>query len=320
MPKIAIVQRPPVLLDLGASMARAIQAVEEAAGAGACLVVLPESFLPGYPSWIWRLAPGKDGALIGQLHARLLDNAVDIGRGDLSPLCQAARAHAVTVVCGLNECDRLGRSGTLYNSVVVIGPEGSLLNRHRKLMPTNPERMVHGFGDASGLRTVDTPAGRVGTLICWENYMPLARYALYQQGVEVYIAPTYDAGDGWVSTMRHIALEGRCWVLGSGTALRAADVPDDFPGRDRLFADPLEWINDGDSVVVDPQGKIVAGPMRREQGILYAEVDLARVAPARRTLDVTGHYARPDVFALQVRRTPAAPVRYVDDLSQEASR
>lgn len=319
MPKIAIVQRAPVLLDLGASMARAVQAVEEAATAGASLVVLPESFLPGYPSWIWRLAPGKDGALISQLHARLLDNAVDIGRGDLNPLCQVAGDHAVTVVCGLNECDRLARSGTLYNSVVVIGPEGSLLNRHRKLMPTNPERMVHGFGDATGLRAVDTPAGRVGTLICWENYMPLSRYALYEQGVEVYIAPTYDAGDGWVSTMRHIALEGRCWVLGSGTALRAADVPDDFPGRDRLFADPLEWINDGDSVVVDPQGKIVAGPMRREQGILYAEVDLARVAPARRTLDVTGHYARPDVFTLQVRRTPAAPVRYVD-FSQENSR
>lgn len=313
MPKIAIVQRPPVLLDRRATMERAVQSVREAAAEGASLIVLPESFLPGYPSWIWRLAPGTDGALVGQLHARLLDNAVDLGSGDLDPLCQAARANAVTVVCGLNECDRRSRSGTLYNTVVVIGSDGQLQNRHRKLMPTNPERMVHGFGDASGLRTVDTPAGRVGTLICWENYMPLARYALYAQGVEIYIAPTYDAGDGWVSSMRHIALEGRCWVLGSGTALRAADIPNDFPGREKLFPDPDEWINDGDSVVVDPQGKLVAGPMRREQGILYAAIDIARVAPARRTLDVTGHYARPDIFELRLRRTPAAPVRYIDN-------
>jgi len=313
MSKVAIIQRPPVLLDRGATMERAVQSVREAAAEGASLVVLPESYVPGYPSWIWRLAPGTDGKLAGQLHAQLLENAVDLGSGDLDPLCQAARAAAVTVVCGLDECDRRSRSGTLYNTVVVVGPDGRLQNRHRKLMPTNPERMVHGFGDASGLRAVDTPVGRVGTLICWENYMPLARYALFAQGVEIHVAPTYDTGDGWISSMRHIALEGRCWVLASGTALRAADVPDAFPGRERLFPDANEWINDGDSVVVDPQGKVVAGPMHREQGILYADIDVARVAPARRTLDVTGHYARPDIFELRVRRAPAVPVRFFDD-------
>ena len=311
MNKIAIVQRPPVLLNRDATLARAIDSVTEAARAGAALIVLPESFIPGYPSWIWRLAPGKDGALTSQLHTALLANAVDITGGDLDALCETARTHAVTVVCGIDECDRQHGSGTLYNSVVVIGPDGAVLNRHRKLMPTNPERMVHGFGDASGLRTVDTPVGRIGTLICWENYMPLARYALYAQGVELYIAPTYDSGDGWLSTMRHIALEGRCWVLGSGTYLRAGDIPDDFPGRAQLFPDPQECINQGDSVVIDPQGRIVAGPLRGEEGILYADVDVARVAPAKRTLDVTGHYARPDIFELQVRHTPSAPVRHV---------
>ena len=195
---------------------------------------------------------------------------------------------------------------------MIIGPDGRLLNRHRKLMPTNPERMVHGLGDASGLRVVETPAGRIGSLICWENYMPLARYALYAQGVEIYVAPTYDSGDAWIGTMRHIALEGRCWVVGSGTALRASDIPSDFPARAALFPDPDEWINDGDSVVVDPMGKVVAGPLRREAGVLYAEIDIARVAPSRRTLDVTGHYARADIFELQVRRAPATPVRFVD--------
>ena len=313
MTKVAIIQRPPVLLDRSATIDRAVQSVAEAATAGASLIVLPEQFIPGYPSWIWRLAAGRDGALMGQLHARLLANAVDIANGDLNELCEAARVHAVTIVCGINECDRRHGGGTLYNSVVVIGANGEVLNRHRKLMPTNPERMVHGFGDASGLRTVDTPVGRVGTLICWESYMPLARYSLYAQGVEIYIAPTYDSGDGWISTMRHIALEGRCWVLGSGTLLRGSDIPDDFPARMQLFPDPQEWINDGDSVVVNPQGRITAGPLHREAGILYADIDVSLVAPARRTLDVTGHYARPDIFELQVRRTPATAVHYIDE-------
>lgn len=313
MTKVAIIQRPPVLLDRSATIARAVQSVAEAAAAGASLIVLPESYIPGYPSWIWRLAAGKDGAVMGQLHTRLLANAVDISNGDLSELCEAARVHAVTIVCGINECERRNGGGTLYNSVVVIGSNGEVLNRHRKLMPTNPERMVHGFGDASGLRTVDTPVGRVGALICWENYMPLARYSLYAQGVEIYVAPTYDTGEGWISTMRHIALEGRCWVLGSGSVLRGSDIPDDFPARAQLFPDSEEWINDGDSVVVSPQGRVVAGPLHKEAGILYADIDVSLVAPARRALDVTGHYARPDIFELQVRRTPTTAVRYIDE-------
>jgi nitrilase len=176
--------------------------------------------------------------------------------------------------------------------------------------------MVHGPGDARGLRVVDTPVGRVGVLMCWENYMPLARYALYAQGIEVYIAPTYDAGDGWLATLRHIALEGRCWVVGSGCVLRARDLPADFPGRDELYPDADAWINDGDSAVFDPQGKPVAGPLRRETGLLYADVDASRVAAARRTLDVAGHYARPDVFTLHVNRAPASPVRWHDGATE----
>ncbi|WP_298185065.1 carbon-nitrogen hydrolase family protein [uncultured Pseudomonas sp.] len=312
MSMIAIIQRPSVLLDRQATLVRAVESVAEAAAAGAELVVLPEQFIPGYPSWIWRLAAGKDGALMGQLHEQLLANAVDIARGDLAPLQQAARHHAVTIVCGLNECDSSRGGGTLYNSVVVIAADGALLNRHRKLMPTNPERMVHGLGDASGLRTLDTPVGRLGTLICWESYMPLARYALYAEGVQVYVAPTYDSGEGWLATLRHIALEGRCWVLGSGTVLRGSDIPKGLPGRAQLFPEADEWINDGDSVVIDPQGHSVAGPLHRESGILYAQIDSSRVAPARRALDVCGHYARPDIFDLHVRRAPLEAAHFID--------
>jgi nitrilase len=312
MPRIAIVQRAPVLLDRAATLQRVAESTAEAAAAGARLVVFPECFVPGYPAWIWRTAAGTDGALMSRLHAQLLGQALDVNAGDAGELQRIAREHSVTLVIGANERDQQRGGGTLYNTVLVIGPDGELLNRHRKLMPTNPERMVHGQGDGAGLRVVDTPVGRIGTLICWENYMPLARTALYAQGIELYIAPTYDQGDGWLATLRHIALEGRCWVLGSGTALRRADIPENLPGRSQLYGEGPEWINEGDSAVFDPQGKLVAGPMRRETGILYAEVDARSVAPARRAFDVCGHYARSDVFSLQVRRTPAEPATFLD--------
>ena len=310
MTHCAIVQIPPVFLDKNKTIESAVSMVGEAAGSGAELIVFTETFIPGYPTWIWRLRPGGDWNLSEDLHARLLNNAVNLESGDMRPLYQAARKHNVTVVCGIEERDgKLGRS-TLYNTAVVIGADGSLLNRHRKLMPTNPERMVWGFGDASGLKVVDTPVGRIGTLLCWENYMPLARYALYSQGIEIYIAPTYDSGDDWIASLQHIAREGCCWVVGCGNLLRGSDLPDDFPEKSRLYPDPDEWVNTGDSVVVAPGGKIVAGPMRKEAGVLYCDIDLAKVAVARRALDVTGHYARPDIFKLHVNTRAQSPVQF----------
>ena len=310
MIKLAVVQHPPVLLDRHATVQRALALLEEAVAGGAGLVIFPEAFVPGYPAWIWRLRPGGDMAQSDALYARLIENAVDIDRGDLAPLCEAAKRHRVTVVCGMNEREGdLGRS-TLYNTVAIVGPDGSILNRHRKLMPTNPERMVWGFGDASGLKAVNTPVGRVGTLICWENYMPLARYALYAQGIEIYVAPTYDNGDGWIGSLQHIARESRCWVVGSGNALRASDIPDGFPNKAALYPDPSEWVNQGDSVVIAPGGAIVAGPLRKEVGILHAEIDPERIAAARRNFDPVGHYSRPDIFELHVHGGARKPVRF----------
>lgn len=178
------------------------------------------------------------------------------------------------------------------------------------LMPTNPERMVWGFGDASGLKVVDTPCGRIGNLICWENYMPLARYAMYAQGIDNYIAPTYDSGEGWLGTMQHIAREGCCWVVSAGVALRQFDIPEEFPQRDSLYPDSEDWINPGGSVVIAPGGEIIAGPLNNEQGILSADVDLDRVSAARRTFDVTGHYSRPDIFTLHVNTQPQSPIQF----------
>ena len=179
-------------------------------------------------------------------------------------------------------------------------------------MPTNPERMVWGFGDASGLKVLDTPAGRISTLLCWENFMPLARYALYSQGVEIYIAPTYDSGDNWIGSLQHIAREGRCWVVGCGNLMRTCDLPNDFPEKKMMYPDDEEWINPGDSVVISPDGDITAGPMHQEVGILYCEIDLKKVASARRALDVAGHYSRPDIFTLHVNTRPQSPVKFDD--------
>ncbi|MBB3189494.1 carbon-nitrogen hydrolase family protein [Halomonas cerina] len=309
--RVAVIQAPPRLLDRNGSLEAAIALVDEAAASGAGLLVFPEAYLPGYPTWIWRLRPGGDMGLSGELHARLRENAIDLDREDLRPLQKAAARNAVTLVMGLHERDSRYSGTTLFNTVVVIGPDGALLNRHRKLMPTNPERMVWGQGDASGLRVVDTPAGRLGTLICWECYLPLARFALYTQDLEILVNPTWDAGEIRLASLRHIAREGGCWVIATATAIEGRDVPEDFPERDRLFTAD-EWINPGDATVVAPNGEVLAGPLHQQKGILYADLDIQAARRARRTLDVAGHYGRPDLFSLTVDRRPLAPVAFID--------
>jgi nitrilase len=312
MSKVAVVQKAPIVLHRDASVARVVHLVSEAASRGAGLVVFTEAFIPGYPAWIWRLRPGSDWGTNEALHQRLLANAVDLDSDQLDPLYRAAREHQVIVVCGMHERDPRYSRSTLYNTVVIIGTDGTLLNRHRKLMPTNPERMVWGMGDGSGLRVIDTPVGRIGTLICWENYMPLSRYALYAQGIDIYIAPTYDSGNDWLCTMQHIAREGGCWVINSGNVLHAKDMPEDLEDRNALYPDADEWVNGGDSAIVAPGGQLVAGPLHNEEGILYAEIDTARAAMTRRTLDVAGHYSRPDIFTLQVNTQAHAPARFTE--------
>jgi len=310
MIKLAVIQHAPVVLDREKTLGRAVDLIGQAAGNGAGLVIFPEAFVPGYPAWIWRLKPGGDWTVSEQLHQRLLNNAVSLNSKQLDSIKDAAREQGVTVVLGINERDDASSRTTLYNSVITISADGELINRHRKVMPTNPERMVWGFGDASGLKVLETPVGRIGSLLCWENYMPLARFAMYAQGIEIYIAPTYDSGDNWIGSMQHIAREGGCWVISAGVALHSKDIPDDFPEKENLYPQDEGWINPGDSIVIAPGGEITAGPLHNEQDILYADIDVQLVENARRTFDVAGHYSRPDLFKLHVNMQPQSPVEF----------
>ena len=305
--RVAVVQVPPVVIDRQATLARAVEKVGEAADNGARLVAFSEAFVPGYPDWIWRLRP-DNFTTTADIWERFLDQTVDLERDELQPLREVAKLRKVAISVGINEREGGFSRTTVYNSVVVIGADGEIALRHRKLIPTNAERMVWGAGDGYGLEAVETPIGRVAGLICWENYMPLARFALFASGVQIYLAPTWDMGDRWVASMRHIAFEGGCWVLGCGSVMRATDIPADLPMRSELYPDPEEWINRGSSAIVAPGGEIVAGPLRDAEGILYADCDPERASRGRRLLDVAGHYGRPDVFHVTVDRSPRQPI------------
>ncbi len=294
---IAAVQATPVFLDREATIEKMGRLAKEASGNGAALAVFPEAFVPTYPEWVWRTTPWADG----DWYARFADQSVDVP----GPACDAigaiAAEHGIYVAAGVNE--RSG--GTIYNTLLYFGPDGTLLAKHRKLMPTGGERLAWGQGDGSTLCSIDTPFGRVGGLICWENYMPLARVAMYEQGVDVWLAPTWDNSDVWVPSMQHIAKEGRCYVVGVNTCLRASDVPADLPGRDDIYGGDDDWMSRGNTVIVDPWGDVLAGPLTEQEGILYAEIDLDAIRRSRREFDVVGHYARPDVFQLRVNRGEA---------------
>lgn len=308
--KLAVIQQPPVYLDKEKSIARACELIAEAAGQGCGLVVFPETWLPGYPTFVWRMPPGAGMRKTDELFALSQANSIDLSKDDLAPVKEAAREHGIVVVLGHQELDGAVSGSTLFNSVAIIDADGKLLNNHRKLMPTNPERMIWGFGDGSTLNVVETAVGRIGALLCWENYMPMARTALYAQNIDIYVAPTWDSGETWLATMQHIAREGGCWVVGCATSIKASDVPKTVPYYDELFPEPDEWINPGDGVVYRPFGGLLAGPMRKEQGLLVAEIDVAAARASRRKFDVCGHYARPDVFRLHVNRAEQSPVSF----------
>src|SRR5688572_17731900 len=299
--RVAAVQDAPVFLDREATVAKASSLIDRAANDGAELVVLPESFVPTYPDWVWRTRPWDQHATA--LWERLVEQAIVVGSPASDAIADAARRNGAHVSIGVTERDEHGCS--LYNTTLLFGPDGALLHRHRKLMPTGGERLVWGQGDGSSVHAVETSIGRVGTLICWENLMPLARAALYQDGVEIYLAPTWDNSDAWISTLRHIAREGRVFVVGVNSCMNATAVGDDIPGRTDLYGGADDWMSKGNAAIVDPDGNIVAGPLVGEEGILFADIDLNQVRVSRQQFDACGHYSRDDVFQLRVNRSSA---------------
>lgn len=294
--RVAAVQAAPVVLDRAATIEKARGLIDKAAADGAQLVVLPESFVPAFPEWAWRTTPWHHAST--ELFTLLADQAVVVGGPDTDALSAAARSAGVHLSVGVTEREQHG--STLYNAQLLFGPDGTLLHRHRKMALTGAERLVWGQGDGSSLHAVDADFGRVGTLLCWENLMPLARTALYQEGVEMWLAPTWDAAEGWVATLRHIAREARVFVIGVNQCVRATDIGADVPGRDELWGGHDDVLSPGNTTIVGPSGDVIAGPLVGEEGMLVADLDLHDVRTARQMNDPVGHYARPDLLRLVV--------------------
>ena len=303
--KVACAQVEPVVLDLERTLDRLEEVAADAARNGAELVVFPETFVPAYPSSRWAKAfAGWQNEGAKQTFARLAQNSVAVGSPAERRIGAAAKELGIWLVTGVNEIES-DRPGTLYNSLLYHSPDGELALHHRKLVPTNHERLIWGQGDGRGLHAVDTGFGRIGGLICWENYMPLARVALYESGVELYIASTADDGDEWQATLVHIARESRAYVISPCHFQRASSYPDDFPLASEL--EGAGTLGRGGSAILAPDGSYLAGPLYDEEGILYAELDPAQLLAERQRFDPVGHYSRPDVLQLSVRAPDATP-------------
>jgi nitrilase len=301
--RVAVVQSAPVAFDRERTLEKARHLIADAAGRGAQLILFPEAFVSGYPR-------GLDfGARVGsrtpegrELFRRYWESSVDVPGPATDVLGETARQANAHVVIGVIERD----GGTLYCSVLFFAPDGTLMGKHRKLMPTAAERLVWGLGDGSTMPVFDTHIGRLGAVICWENYMPLLRMHMYSRGIQIYCAPTADDRDTWLSTLRHIALEGRCFVLGCNQFARRSDYPADYPALQGN--DPATIMSRGGSGIIDPLGRVLAGPDFDGPTILIADLDLDEIVRGKFDFDVVGHYARPDVFRLVVNESSKPPV------------
>ncbi|HDZ91003.1 MAG TPA: carbon-nitrogen hydrolase family protein [Deltaproteobacteria bacterium] len=306
--RVAVVQSSPVLFDREATVEKACRIIGEVGGQGADLVLFPEAFIPAYPRGL------GFGAVVGsrtpegrRTFERYWANAVQVPGPAIEALGKAAREAGIYLSIGVIERDSTFSRGTLYCTLLYFDPQGILMGKHRKLKPTASERLIWGEGDGSTMPVFNTPIGRIGGLICWENYMPLARMAMYGKGVEIYLAPTADHRDTWHSTLRHIACEGRCFVLGCNQFITKDMYPGDLEGLEELDEQP-DTMCRGGSAIVSPFGEVLAGPLYDEEGILTADLDMAQIAQGKFDFDVAGHYARPDVFQLVINENPFDPV------------
>jgi nitrilase len=306
--RVAVVQAAARPFDKEGMIDKVLEMTKEAGTAGAKLVLFPEAYVGGYP---WGLAFGV--AVGGRTDPgrrtwqRYWETAIDVPGPEVDAMAEAAKEAGVYLTVGVVERDSTYSKGTLFCTLLYFGPEGTLLGKHRKLKPTAQERVIWGEGDGSTMPVIPTPFGRVGGLICWENYMPLARMTMYGKGLDIYLAPTADARERWQSTLTHIALEGRVFVLGCNQYVTREMYPDDLEIKEELEAWPEELCRGGSSIY-SPTGECLAGPLWGKEGILYADLDLGEVTRGKFDLDVTGHYARPDVFQFWVNQEEQRPL------------
>jgi nitrilase len=297
--RVAAVQAAPIYLNLNQSLEKAQALIGDAAGRGAKLVVFPETWLPGYPAWLdccrdvalWDHAPTK------AVFTRMMENSVVVPGPVTDALAATAREHQVVLSMGVQEriLEGPGR-GTRYNTMLTFDADGTLLNRHRKIMPTYTERLIWGQGDGSSLKAVNTAAGRLGGLICWEHWMPLARHVLHASGEDIHIAAWPQMREMYLVASRHYAFEGRCFVIAGAAIMTARDLPTELEPVEAFQRSSEAFVLNGGSAIIGPDGTLLAGPVFEIETILTADLDLGQIAAESLTLDVTGHYSRPDLF------------------------
>ena len=313
--KAAVVQAAPILFDAEATTDKACTLIAECGANGAQLILFPEAYIPAYPRGLsFGMVVGSRSPGGRQMWQRYWENGVDVPGSITDQIGAAARAANAFVAMGVIERDSTYSGGTLYCTTLYFGPDGTLLGKHRKLKPTAAERLIWGEGDGSTLTVVETALGKIGGLICWENYMPLARMAMYGKGVELYLAPTADSRDSWQATLRHIACEGRCFVLGCNQFVKKSMYPKDLVGIEELKSQP-EVMCRGGSVIVSPLGDVLAGPLYDEEGILYAELERDLISQGKLDFDAVGHYARSDIFQLTINERPQNPTTFINTVS-----
>ena len=298
--KIASVQAAPVFLNKEKTVEKACYLIKKAAKSGARLVVFPEAFISGYPDWVW-VVPNSESKILNDLYAELVQNAITIPDKSTDKLCNAAKQAKINVAIGVNEKNTESSDASLFNTILFIDDKGKIAGKHRKLIPTGGERLIWAYGDGNTLNIFNSSVGKIGGLICWENLMPLARQAMYNDGVQILVSPTWDKSEKWIASLKHIAREGGVFVISSCMAIRMKDIPDKYEFK-KLYPKGREWINSGNSFIVNPGGDIIAGPVEKKEEILLAEINLNDVVKAKRMFDVAGHYSRPDVFDFKVNR------------------
>ena len=298
--KIASVQAAPVFLNKEKTVEKACYLIKKAAKSGARLVVFPEAFISGYPDWVW-VVPNSESKILNDLYAELVQNAITIPDKSTDKLCNAAKQAKINVAIGVNEKNTESSDASLFNTILFIDDKGKIAGKHRKLIPTGGERLIWAYGDGNTLNIFNSSVGKIGGLICWENLMPLARQAMYNDGVQILVSPTWDKSEKWIASLKHIAREGGVFVISSCMVIRMKDIPDKYEFK-KLYPKGREWINSGNSFIVNPGGDIIAGPVEKKEEILLAEINLNDVVKAKRMFDVAGHYSRPDVFEFKVNR------------------